>query len=299
MDRVEATVSSVTEVGARLGSVARACGTLLESAGRVQRVDRDRVDADVRDRQHRYEDAMAMERAAQAAHEACCAAEDCDSARTAAHLAECTSARQEAERRLDNARQALTIVDAAISRYAAKASQFSHAVVDQIPTAQARLAAFCAELSRYGAVAVGTTGSSGGAAVRVPLASPPPADSQTNVVVEVDELDSDGRVSGPAAFTKASYDDVRWGVEAQDRVVGPAVARGKTPAYFRQRDQAEGRSGSRSYSRVHEAFYGSSSIKVSPLPNGRYEVVNGEHRLFVARELGIKELPVRIVGSRT
>ena len=45
---------------------------------------------------------------------------------------------------------------------------------------------------------------------------------------------------------------------------------------------------------TYSGFFGDSAIKLSPRGDGRFGVENGFHRIWVARELGIQALPVRL-----
>ena len=47
--------------------------------------------------------------------------------------------------------------------------------------------------------------------------------------------------------------------------------------------------------RLFDVFYGSERIRVTRLKGGRFDVTNGRHRLFVAKQLGIKTVPVSLV----
>ena len=100
---------------------------------------------------------------------------------------------------------------------------------------------------------------------------------------------------GGLSFEKVSREQVEWGLDVLGRVVEPAVEMGKGPDYFAERDRAEGLSGERSYSGVHSWFYSPThAIKLTRRLDGRLEVTNGYHRLAVAREMGITNLPAQV-----
>lgn len=108
--------------------------------------------------------------------------------------------------------------------------------------------------------------------------------------------DSDTGVHGPADFRKPGYtpEDLAWSYEAFETVVLPALARGD-PDDLSRRDAAEGLVGCRSYSDCGSGFLtDGNAIKLSLRPDGRFDVGNGYHRLWLARQLGREWVPARV-----
>ena len=100
---------------------------------------------------------------------------------------------------------------------------------------------------------------------------------------------------GALSFEKVSREQVEWGLDILSRVVEPALRMGKGLDYFAERDRAEGLSGERSYTGVHNWFYSPDlAIKLSRRPDGRLDVTNGYHRIRVARQMGIANLPAQV-----
>jgi hypothetical protein len=109
--------------------------------------------------------------------------------------------------------------------------------------------------------------------------------------------DSDTSISGPSDFGAkgVSYQEMRLGLQRLDESIMPAARRGDLEGFISERS---GREPETNYQNLLGSFFGSSAIKLSPAPNGRYSVVNGYHRIFAARELGMTSLPARITGQR-
>lgn len=104
-------------------------------------------------------------------------------------------------------------------------------------------------------------------------------------------------VSGPADFTKGySPQDLAWGFGAFDDVVLPALGGGGDVGdYLTGRDATEGRMGTRSYADTRSGFLGDNDAIVLELrPDGRFEVRNGRHRIWVAQQLGRDSVPARL-----
>jgi hypothetical protein len=90
--------------------------------------------------------------------------------------------------------------------------------------------------------------------------------------------------------------DYRWAVEAWDTKVKPALARGAGRDELAARDAASNARPLRRLADVHDIFLGSDAIAVSRMSNGKLDVQNGRHRIEVAREMGVKSLPVRVLS---
>ena len=52
----------------------------------------------------------------------------------------------------------------------------------------------------------------------------------------------------------------------------------------------------RGYQDIYHSYYGNNDcIALSPKKDGGYDIINGRHRIYLAREAGMKSVPVRIV----
>ena len=107
---------------------------------------------------------------------------------------------------------------------------------------------------------------------------------------------SDNPIIGAFGRGDAGLADYRWSVETWESVVRPGLNRGLDRSAFEQRDQARRASPLRRTADVFDLFLGDSDqIVLSRRADGRYDVVNGRHRIQVARELGISVLPARVI----
>lgn len=115
-------------------------------------------------------------------------------------------------------------------------------------------------------------------------------------VADVDARELE-HVQDPSDFHKTRHDEMVDGFEKLDEVVDPALERGADSDYFRELDQRQGLDYEHGYQRVYEAFYGDSSVRVEK-DGDVYRVINGAHRLSVARELGRETVPARVLERR-
>lgn len=89
-----------------------------------------------------------------------------------------------------------------------------------------------------------------------------------------------------------SPENLQWAFDALHEVVLPAIAAGQGADYFAARDQAENRVGIRSYSDTYAGFFGKDeAIRLNRQPDGSYTIGNGQHRIWVARRMGLANVP--------
>jgi hypothetical protein len=113
-----------------------------------------------------------------------------------------------------------------------------------------------------------------------------------HVLVSLGDVDvSDSPVRGPESFQHVPMAEMREGLLLLDRVLA-AVANGADRDELRRLDEQTARPVP--LLRVYEAFFGDTAIRLVRRPDGRLEVVNGYHRIWLARLLGIDELPARL-----
>ena len=106
-------------------------------------------------------------------------------------------------------------------------------------------------------------------------------------------LDNNGSQGtfGKGGLSRADY---RWAVQTWNDTVGPAVSSGKTRADFVARDAQSNAQALRRAADVYDMFLGTDRIRADLQPDGSLNIINGRHRLLVARELGIKSLPGQV-----
>ncbi|HEY1704275.1 MAG TPA: hypothetical protein VGG75_31660 [Trebonia sp.] len=142
----------------------------------------------------------------------------------------------------------------------------------------------------------GASGESGGSSGAGPnnLGTALAALGMTNVSATTADLDNTPIQDG---FTRGglSRADYRWAVQTWNDTVGPGIARGMTRNDFAARDNREPPAPSlRRTVDVYDMFLGSDAIRADRRPDGSLNIINGRHRLQIARELGIKDLPGRV-----
>jgi len=112
--------------------------------------------------------------------------------------------------------------------------------------------------------------------------------------VPVNQVDlSDSPVNGDEDFRKVSREEMVEGFSKLESEIRPAVTNGAEGDYFTKLDQERGLDYEHGYKRVYDAFYGDTSIKLDKI-NDNYTVVNGYHRLAVAKELGLATVTARV-----
>jgi hypothetical protein len=220
-----------------------------------------------------------------------------------------------AEQKLTYALQARQIFSEGSARHAMARIRYDRAVIAINSDSQAALSVIGQDLETYlggsGRLSSGATGSTGSAGSVGSNDSGGPANGTIGTgfttpagfppgiaMVPLSMIDqSDSQVNGPADFGKGySPADLAWAFEDLRTTIMPAIARGKGLDYFRDRDVGENRHGTRRHSDTYQGFLGSDAPRVSRQPGGTFCVENGNHRIWVARQLGLDAVPARVVG---
>lgn len=221
---------------------------------------------------------------------------------------------QARELELERALQGKRLIDEAATVY--QRAQDSHRDhVDQLITEGQKLVRDAAErVGSYQKAAGFSTavtlrfGSSVGGSATSGIASPGGLSSAISspglpdgfTLVPLPSIASAGEVQGPADFDAGqNLADLRWAVRALLDVVLPAASSvPEARSYLAARDAREGLSGPRSYVATYEGFFGDNAIRLSALPDGTFDVVNGRHRIWLLREEHAQTVPARITGLR-
>lgn len=120
-------------------------------------------------------------------------------------------------------------------------------------------------------------------------------------LVPVDLCDDEGRVTSPADFTngKVTADEMIWAARSLFSDVLPRMARGGDVSQrLRDSDAGRGNSGTTTLAATHDGFFGSARIVLTQRADGSYEVTNGAHRLWAAREIGASHIPAEVRRRR-
>jgi hypothetical protein len=117
-------------------------------------------------------------------------------------------------------------------------------------------------------------------------------------LVRLDLIDlSDSYVQELSDYKKVAYATMVEGIQKFAEVVLPAVRNGANAGYFDELDRQNGMAYEHGYRRVYDAFYGSDPIRLEKIGNS-YKVVGGYHRLAIARQLGLAEIPASVVEKQ-
>jgi hypothetical protein len=273
--------------------------------------------------------AQAVE-AAQAAWRRCMASGDREHPPSCGHLEQAV---QEAHRRLSQAQaeermatQARQAVQAEAEAYQREASRLHALIQNETPKAVESLRYKATVLRSYtggvsaGGVMAGALAFGAGLVVGAAIAAaagqgkpdstetaaqtPPtfPEGAEPSIqqlhpeirTVSLDQIDlSDSSVQSEADFHKVSHDEMVVGLTKLQQVQH-WIAQGATDQTLRDIDAEQGLSGAQGYHNIYRVFYGDSAIALEKAADG-YKVINGYHRLAVARELGWTTVPARVV----
>lgn len=96
---------------------------------------------------------------------------------------------------------------------------------------------------------------------------------------------------GRGGATRADY---RWAVQTWSDTVGPGISLGMSRSDFEARDVLSGAPPFRRTADVYDMFLGDGHIRVNQQKDGSLNIINGRHRLQIARDLGIQSLPGRV-----
>ena len=214
---------------------------------------------------------------------------------------------EEAERELRSLRAAVDEFESGLAAYRRAADRAQEWFAAGAPRAQAFLERKQGEADAY--VALSPPGrssslrlgaraaaippaASGGAGAALPSAGLPPG-FHWILVAEVDSPRMDD-----AAFRKVAPDEVERGYRELAGRILPALARAAPEEVWDELgrlDAAEGRGTADGIQKVYDAFFGDDAIYLDRRAgDARWNVTNGQHRLEIARRLGITHVPARI-----
>ncbi len=169
----------------------------------------------------------------------------------------------------------------------------------QVASARAQLAAMSRALEGYRSVGAGHSGGPN-VGTSLPTGGDSVAGTElANVDVSSADLDDtpildDDYAKGTFGKGGLSRADYRWAVQTWNDTVGPGVAAGETREDFVERDNRSNAQPLRRTADVYDIFLGSDRIRADRRLDGSLDIVNGRHRLVIARELGIKTLPGQV-----
>lgn len=107
-------------------------------------------------------------------------------------------------------------------------------------------------------------------------------------------------VNSPEDFRPGSYEGLHRDLERlQELDPHIEAGQGEQTADAWDRQQKLGHYTEEGYTRgytdAHKTYYETDPIALSPTEDGRYEIINGRHRVYLAHEMGLETIPARIV----
>lgn len=112
--------------------------------------------------------------------------------------------------------------------------------------------------------------------------------------VPVANLPEPEGVDDAGDFQKVSPEEMNAGLMRLQEMK-PMINSGKgaTTDYWREFDRQRGLAYPDGYQKVYESFYGQDAIRLDK-DGDQYDIINGRHRIFVAKQMGIASLPVQV-----
>lgn len=310
-------IDALEELQASLIRYADQSQTTLEAVQREVQRTLEWLDERVRHWQNAVQRGQDEVRRTRAAYERCMASGDrdhppsCGGEEQAIHDARRRLAQAEAEARM--AAEARKAVQAEAEAYQREAARLRAFVQSDTPKAVATLCAKVGVLRSYAGGATGaatfSTSAPSGANLRRDDATPAetsPASSGFReqpiqmlhpeirpVALALIDL-SDSTIHREADFRETPREAVVAGLDKLEQVQR-WIEQGATDQWLWEIDQERGLSGAEGYHNIYRVFYGDEAIALEKMGNG-YRVLNGYHRLTVAKELGLTTIPARVVG---
>jgi len=105
-------------------------------------------------------------------------------------------------------------------------------------------------------------------------------------------------IQGSSDFKKVEFDEMQGGLKKLQEMK-PVIEQGigDSRDYWADIDKKNGLDYPNGYQRVYEAFYGSEPIRIVK-DGDKYDITNGRHRIWAAKQLGIKTLPLVLVERK-
>lgn len=117
--------------------------------------------------------------------------------------------------------------------------------------------------------------------------------------VQVANLPQSDDLKDASDWHKVTQDEMRDGI-GRLQEMRPAIKSGvgANSDYWYEFDQQHGLSYEHGYQRVYDSFYRDSDAIRLEKHGDRYDVINGRHRIWLAKEMGIDTLPAHVIESK-
>ncbi len=115
---------------------------------------------------------------------------------------------------------------------------------------------------------------------------------------DISNLQLPEHIQGEKDFQKVKLDEMQDGLKKLQEMK-PVIEQGigNRKDYWADIDKKKGLDYPNGYQRVYEAFYGLEPIRI--IKDGdKYDITNGRHRIWAAKQLGIKTLPLVLVERK-
>ena len=113
-------------------------------------------------------------------------------------------------------------------------------------------------------------------------------------IINVNDLPVPEGVDSDEDFKKVPMEDVRAGIQRWQEmryIIDKGIDNNSD--YWAKLDQESGLEYSNGYQKIYDAFYGSDAIRVEKDGND-FSIINGRHRIWMAKQMGITQLPVHL-----
>lgn len=113
--------------------------------------------------------------------------------------------------------------------------------------------------------------------------------------VPVADLPEPEGVEDASDFEKVSPEKMQVGLTRLQEMK-PVIdsGEGANTDYWREFDRQRGLAYPDGYQKVYESFYGQDAIRLDK-DGDQYDIINGRHRIFMAKQMGIGTVPARVI----
>jgi hypothetical protein len=114
-------------------------------------------------------------------------------------------------------------------------------------------------------------------------------------MINVKDIPNPDEIKNEDDFKKVSMADMKAGIQRwQEMRSSIDSGAGNSSEYWSGIDRKRGLDYSSGYQRVYDAFYGQDALRVEKNGNN-YDIINGRHRIWLAKQMGIDQLPVHLI----
>lgn len=206
-----------------------------------------------------------------------------------------------AQKELERAKSIMCKLESNVENYRQHKLKVNYLILDKVSAAKAFLSQKATEVEDYDRVSIYNSSAGGNASgiadSSIPSGNKPivPSGEQGIVYVNVSDLPDPDDIKDDSDFSKTSMSRMKDGFRKLQKMM-PRIQsnEGSKGEYWFSKDQKLGLSYEQGYQRVYDAFYGSEPIRLEKRGDN-YSIINGRHRIMVAKQMGIKTIPASVV----